>query len=79
MKSLKIDSVKRGNEFEEKASQIIENAINNGDLLIVPSSYRIFKKKGYYSRDREKEIIFDLSLEIWAPKADRFQMLYIVE
>lgn len=74
-----MNTVKIGNDFELKSYDVISKAIENGELGITSSSAKVFKKKGYYSKDREKDIIFDLSIEIWPNKAERFTLLYLIE
>jgi len=40
---------------------------------------KVFRKKGYYSKDREKNIIFDVSVEFQYPDADRYSMVTLIE
>lgn len=74
-----MNTVKVGDKFESKSYDLIENAIKNGELGILENSAKVYKKKGYYSKDREKEIIFDLSIEIWPQGATRYTLLYLIE
>lgn len=74
-----MNTVEIGNKFEEKSYLIIEAAIQNGDLGISANHAKIYKKKGYYSKDREKDIIFDLAVEIWPNNAERYSVLYLIE
>lgn len=59
-----MDTTKIGNDFENKSYEIIEFALNNKNLGLIPEFCKIYKKKGYYSTRRKKEIIFDLSYRI---------------
>lgn len=74
-----MNTVKIGDKFEDKSYHLIEKAINNNELGISKSTAKVFRKKGYYSSDREKEIIFDLSIEIWPEGAERYTLLYLIE
>lgn len=74
-----MNTVKVGDKFEQKSYDLIVKAIKNEELGISESSAKVFQKKGYYSRDREKDIIFDLSIEIWPKNADRYTLLYLIE
>ena len=74
-----MNTVKIGDKFEDKSYDLIERAIKNNELGISKSSAKVFRKKGYYSKDREKDIIFDLSIEIWPKKAKRYTLLYLIE
>lgn len=74
-----MNTVKKGNKFEEDSYILIKNAIENDVFGIKPEFSKVYLKKGYYSELRKKEIIFDLSIEIWPPKAERFSNLYLIE
>lgn len=74
-----MNTTKIGDKFEDKSYELIEKAIHNDELGISKSSAKVFRKKGYYSNDREKEIIFDLSIEIWPQGAERYTLLYLIE
>ncbi|MFA6137096.1 MAG: ImmA/IrrE family metallo-endopeptidase [Sulfurimonas sp.] len=74
-----MNTVKIGDKFEDKSYDLIEKAINNNEFGISKESAKVFKKKGYYSRDREKDIIFDLSIEIWPKNAKRYSLLFLIE
>ena len=76
---LVMNTVKIGDKFEDKSYKLIEKAINNGELNVLPSCAKIYRKKGYYSDKRKKEIIFDLSIEIWSPNAKRYTFLFLIE
>ena len=52
-----MNTIKIGDKFEDKSYHLIKKAIENDELGISKSSAKVFKKKGYYSKDREKEII----------------------
>lgn len=78
-KFYKMNTVKIGDKFEDKSYDLIENAIKNNELGVSQSTAKVYRKKGYYSKDREKDIIFDLSIEIWPQKAKRYTLLYLIE
>lgn len=74
-----MNTVKVGDKFEDKSYNLIVNAINNDEFGISKEFAKVYQKKPYYSRDREKNIIFDLSIEIWPKNAKRFTLLYLIE
>lgn len=74
-----MSTVKIGNDFEDKSYGIIESALNNKDLGLIPEFCKVYKKKGYYSTRRKKEIIFDLSIEVTPPNASKPTLLYLIE
>lgn len=69
----------KGDAFENDVFSILSSEIKNGNLGISPKSARIYSKKGYYSKDREKDIIMDVSIEIWLPNAEQYSMLWVCE
>lgn len=74
-----MNTVKIGDKFEDKSYDLIVRAIENGELGISKSTCKVQRKVGYYSKDREKEIIFDLSIEVWPEKAERYTLLFLIE
>ncbi|RDC66210.1 ImmA/IrrE family metallo-endopeptidase [Adhaeribacter pallidiroseus] len=74
-----MSTVNKGDFFEEKSFKLIEDAINSQQLGIIPAQCTIYKKKKYYSKDRESDIIFDLAIEVWPPGAQRYTLLCIIE
>ncbi|KAA3595943.1 MAG: ImmA/IrrE family metallo-endopeptidase [Calditrichaeota bacterium] len=74
-----MNTVKIGDNFEDKSYKLILKAIKDFELGVSPNNSKIFQKKGYYSKDREKDIIFDLSIEIWPKNAKRFTILFLIE
>lgn len=71
-------NVKKGDLFEEKCLIIINKMLDDGDLIFLKENVRIFKKKKYPSIYREN-VEFDISIELWAPKAKRYSMVYFIE
>lgn len=76
---MNLSSVAKGDAFEEKALEIIKKLIEDNTLYLPPDCIRIIPKAKYFSSDRQKDIIFDLSIEVWPPGADRYMMIYIIE
>lgn len=74
-----MNTTEKGDLFEERGYEIIKDAINKGQLGVIETQCKVFRKKGYFSRDRESDIIFDLTIEVWPPNSERFVLLYIIE
>lgn len=74
-----LNTVAKGDAFEEKALAIINKLIEDEVLYLPVNSIRITPKAKLFSRDRKKDIIFDLTIEVWPPNADRYSMIYIIE
>ena len=58
---------------------LLKRALKMENWVFLKVLLKFIKKKGYYSKDREKEIIFDLSIEIWPKNADKYTLLYLIE
>ncbi len=71
--------MKKGDALEDKAYEIIKSELSEGNLGIAPAMARSFQKKGYFSKDREKDIIVDLSIEVWLPNAENYSLLWVGE
>ena len=78
-KKEKLSSVKKWDLFEDQSYNLIINAINKWELAIPFTNIKIFKKKKYYSKEREKDIIFDLAIELWPKDATKYSILYLIE
>lgn len=74
-----MNSVKRGDLFEDKCFDVINTALHKGELGIIPEYCQIFQKKKYYSSNREDHIIFDLSIEVTLPGSKKPTLVYIIE
>lgn len=74
-----MNTTTKGDLFEERAFQIISVAIQEEQLGLIPGNCRIFRKKAYFSKERQSNIIFDLSIEVWLPDADQYHLLYLIE
>lgn len=53
--------------------------LERGALLVMPEYSKIFRKKGYYSKDRGKNIVFDLSIEVTRPGETEYAQLILIE
>ncbi|HEY4798353.1 MAG TPA: restriction endonuclease [Bacteroidia bacterium] len=74
-----MSSVNKGNAFEQEVFRHLEDELKNDRLFVAGRTSKIFSKKGYYSRDREKNIITDISIETYLPNATDYSLLTVVE
>jgi hypothetical protein len=72
-------TIKKGNAFEDKVYGHITDELRNDRLHIPGRRSHAYQKKGYYSKDRESEIITDISIETFLPDATDFSLLTIIE
>ena len=61
-----MNTVAKGNRFEDRAYDIIAAALNEDKLGFIPGQCRIFRKAKYYGHDRKSYVDFDLSIEVLA-------------
>ena len=74
-----MNTVKIGDDFENKSKKLIKKIIDNHELSVIPAHCTVHDKKKYYSSKREKEIEFDLSIEVKHPNAKKPTIVWIVE
>jgi len=74
-----MSTVAKGDALENQTFTLLKGELERGKLGIDSSSGRIFQKKGYYSKEREKEIIVDISIEVWLPQAKNYSLLWVCE
>ena len=74
-----MNTVRKGDAFEDRAYSIIEAALQEQRLPLNPACCKIYQKRSYYSKEREGNIVFDLSIEVLPKGADRVHLLYLIE
>lgn len=74
-----MNTVLKGDNFENECFILIKRLLDNYHLGLLPSTCRVFQKKGYYSYRRQTDIIFDLSIEVWPEGAANYSLLYLIE
>ena len=72
-------SVAVGDSLEIAIRDLLESEIAAGRFWAKRANCKIFRKKGYYSKDRASKIVFDVSIEVYLPKATEYSMLVLVE
>ena len=56
-----------------------QKSLRNDRLCASPRSAKIFRKKAYYSRDRQAQIVTDVSIEAFLPERERPSLVWIFE
>ncbi|MDN3581003.1 ImmA/IrrE family metallo-endopeptidase [Mucilaginibacter flavus] len=74
-----MNTVLKGNLFEDKACDIILAALNDGQLGFLPGICKSYRKPRYYGHDRKEYVNFDLSIEVWPSGADRYSHICLIE
>lgn len=74
-----MSSIATGNKLEEAIFSFFRNEIDGERFFAKQSLCKLFRRKGYYSRDRKTEIIFDVSIELFLPGATDYSILFLIE
>lgn len=74
-----MNTVEKGDKLEQIIYDIFSEDIANGRFWANKDCCKIFIKKGYYSKDREKNITFDISIEIYLPEQEKYSVLVLIE
>lgn len=74
-----ISSTEKGNNFENQVYEAINGLLVNDNFYVPGKRSKIFQKKGYYSKNRESDIIVDISIETFLEKAEKYSILTIIE
>lgn len=74
-----MNSTAKGDKFETRVFAAIKRMISEGQFFCAPDACRILRKQGYYSKDRDSEIIFDISVEIYIPGRSSYSVLVLIE
>lgn len=72
-------SLARGTAFEDRAFAGIQRELAEDRLGLSPKAARLFRNKGYFSRDRDANVIVDISIEVWLPEAPNWSLLWAAE
>lgn len=65
--------------YELKVLDLVKKKLNRGDLGIIPVQANVQHKPAYYSRDRRKDISFDVSIEVCRKGVDTPFLVWIWE
>lgn len=74
-----MNTVAKGDLFEEECFKWIKNAIYNGHFGIISEDVRVYSKRSYYSHKRKSNIVFDIAVEIWLKDAKNYFQLWLIE
>jgi Zn-dependent peptidase ImmA (M78 family) len=68
-----------GNSLEGAIHDLLGEEINAGRFFVSRECCKLFRRKGYHSKDRGKDIVFDVSIEVYLPDAPEYSLLILVE
>lgn len=74
-----LSSTKKGNALEQRVRHLLQEEIDADRFWAKKSNCKVFWKKGYHSRDRGEDIVFDVSIEVYLPGATEYSTVVLVE
>ena len=74
-----MNTVSKGNTFENRVYASLKQELESEGLCVSSKAAKIFQKKGYYSRDRDGEIMSDISIEVALPRKERPSLIWLFE
>jgi hypothetical protein len=69
----------RGDTFEEQVFDFLSQEVDQGRFYFSAGCCKVFRKKSYYSRDREAHIVFDVVIEVAMPGFDKPSLIVLIE
>lgn len=74
-----MNTTKKGNKFEKKVYSHLKHELDKGFLHVSGKNSIICRKKKYYSRDRDSDIVTDISIETYIRGAKDYSLLTVIE
>jgi len=71
--------VSKGLDYEQAVLDKVQDELSRGNFGIDPNLARVRHKPNYFSRDRGKDIIFDVSIEVFRKAASKPYWVWIWE
>lgn len=72
-------SIAKGDAFEVRVHDTLQRLISNGDFYTRENQSKIHWKKKYYSVTRQKDIVFDLAIEVFLSGKDIPSLVIVIE
>lgn len=74
-----LTTIHKGDALELCIRDFFQSEIDADRFWAKKSCCKVFWKKGYFSRDRESSIIFDVSIEVFLPGQTEYSLLVLIE
>jgi hypothetical protein len=68
-----------GKDLEVKVYETLKHVISEGKFGISEELSKVYINKGYYSKQREQDIIVDVSVELFLPGSDKPSIIWVWE
>ncbi|MBE7368019.1 ImmA/IrrE family metallo-endopeptidase [Ramlibacter pallidus] len=69
----------KGNSLERRIRDLFQSEIDADRFWAKKQNCKVFWKKGYFSKDRGTEIVFDVAIELYLPGARDYSCLVLIE
>jgi hypothetical protein len=69
----------QGNLLERRIRDLFESEIDADRFWAKKKNCKVFWKKGYFSKDRGRDIVFDVAIEVYLPEAREYSCLVLIE
>lgn len=74
-----MNTVSKGDLLELKVYELFKQILSDGSYYLNDKSSIVYSKKGYYSTKRQKDIIFDVSIETFIGNSSEYSLLTLIE
>jgi Zn-dependent peptidase ImmA (M78 family) len=74
-----LSTIAKGDFFEEQVFNLVKHLLDTDDFFVNGKKSKIFWKKSYYGRNRENEIVCDVSIETYLNDSEKYSLLTIIE
>jgi hypothetical protein len=74
-----MNTTEKGDIFEDRVYNLLLEQLTAEKLFISGRKSMLFKKHEYFSKDRDKKIIFDLVIECYRDGADKPNFIVLIE
>lgn len=79
IKLLAMNTTLTGDLLEQSIFELLDAQIAAGQFFAKRENCKVFRKKGYHSKDRDGDIVFDVAVEMYMPGATEYSMLMLIE
>lgn len=75
----KFSTLSKGNMLERRIFELFRTEIDADRFWARKECCKVYWKKGYFSRDRGSDIVFDVAVEVYLPGAQDYSLLVLIE
>lgn len=65
--------------FEQEVFEYVRREATSYSSMLGPRSAKVYHKKSYFSKDRQSNIVFDVSMEVFDDSDEHFSLLFLYE